>query len=75
MGVPSPCRFTYNHRNISNRFLEALFYGKAAIITEIVRFIHPELKHERHIYVSTWDTIVEDSLSIVFEKRRNVEDA
>jgi len=53
------------NRNISNRLLEALFYGKATITTEVVRFIHPELKHEKHIYVSTWDTIVEDSLNVL----------
>ena len=53
------------NRSISNRLLEALFYGKAIITTEVVRFIHPGLKHEKHTYVSTWDTKVEDFLSVL----------
>ena len=32
---------------------------------EVVKFIRPELRLKKHIYVSTWDTIVEDSLSVL----------
>lgn len=53
------------NRNISNRFLEALFYGKPIVTSEIVKFIHPELEHGRHIFISTWDTIIEDSLKLL----------
>jgi len=53
------------NRNISNRLLEALFYGKPIITTEVVRYIHPELGHKRHVFISTWDTIVEDSIKLL----------
>jgi len=48
------------NRNISNRLLEALFYGKPIVTSEIVRYIHPELRHGVHIFISTWDSIVND---------------
>jgi len=53
------------NRNISNRLLEGLFYGKPIITSEIVKLVHPELKHGKHVFISTWDTIVEDSLKIL----------
>ena len=53
------------NRSISNRLLEALFYGKPVITTEIAKYVHPELEHKRHVFISTWDTIVEDSIKLL----------
>jgi glycosyltransferase involved in cell wall biosynthesis len=53
------------NRNISNRLLEALFYGKPIITSEIAKLLHPELEHGKHMFISTWDTIVEDSSKIL----------
>jgi len=53
------------NRNISNRLLEALFYGKPVISTEVVRYVHPELRHGKHVYISSWDNIVEDAIKLL----------
>jgi glycosyltransferase involved in cell wall biosynthesis len=53
------------NRNISNRLLEALFYGKAIVTSEVVKFIHPELLHNVHAIYTGWDTIVDDVAKIV----------
>jgi len=58
------------NRNISNRLLEALFYGKAVVASEVVKLVHPELVHDVHLYVSTWDTIVDDVAKIVKDDER-----
>jgi glycosyltransferase involved in cell wall biosynthesis len=44
--------------SISNRFLEALFYGKPIVTTTYAKYLHPELIHGQHIYVS--NNIVQD---------------
>jgi glycosyltransferase involved in cell wall biosynthesis len=44
--------------SISNRFLEALFYGRPIVTTIYAKYLHPELIHGRHIYVS--NSIVQD---------------
>ena len=53
------------NKSISNRLLEALFYGKPIIISEIAKLLHPELEHRKHVFISTWDTIVEDAIKIL----------
>ncbi|MFP3144935.1 MAG: hypothetical protein RXQ93_07985, partial [Caldisphaera sp.] len=53
------------NRSISNRLLEALFYSKPIIASEIAVQLHPELKHGIHIYISNWDEIVEDNLKLL----------
>ena len=53
------------NRNISNRLLEALFYGRPIITSEIVRLVHPELVHGKHVYVSNWYDIVDDVTKLV----------
>ncbi|WP_054855767.1 glycosyltransferase [Vulcanisaeta sp. JCM 16161] len=53
------------NRSISNRLLEALFFSKAVITSEVVKFIHPELRHKEHVYISNWDTIVEDTIKLM----------
>jgi glycosyltransferase involved in cell wall biosynthesis len=53
------------NRNVSNRLLEALFYAKPIITTDIVKYIHPELVHEPYLYISTWDNIVEDAVKLL----------
>jgi glycosyltransferase involved in cell wall biosynthesis len=58
------------NRSISNRLLEALFYGKAVVTSEIVKLIHPELVHDVHVYISSWDTIVEDVEKVVRDDER-----
>lgn len=52
------------NRNISNRFLESLFFGKPIVTSEIARLIHPELEHGRHLYISSWDRIVDDAIKV-----------
>jgi len=54
-----------SNRSISNRLLEALFYGKPIITSEIVQYLHPELRHGEHVYVSSWDRIVMDSIKVL----------
>jgi glycosyltransferase involved in cell wall biosynthesis len=44
--------------SISNRFIEALFYGKPIVTTIYAKYLHPELIHGQHIYVS--NNIVQD---------------
>jgi glycosyltransferase involved in cell wall biosynthesis len=44
--------------SISNRLLEALFYGKPIVTTTYAKYLHPELIHGKHIYVS--NNIVQD---------------
>jgi glycosyltransferase involved in cell wall biosynthesis len=44
--------------SISNRLLEALFYGRPIVTTIYAKYLHPELIHGRHIYVS--NNIVRD---------------
>jgi glycosyltransferase involved in cell wall biosynthesis len=46
------------NRSISNRLLEALFYGKPIVTTTYAKYLHPELIHGQHIYVS--NNIVQD---------------
>jgi len=58
------------NRNISNRLLEALFYRKAVVTSEVARLVHPELLHDVHVYISTWDTIVDDVEKIVRDDDR-----
>jgi glycosyltransferase involved in cell wall biosynthesis len=53
------------NRSISNRLLEALFYGKPIVTSEIAELLHPELEHGKHIFISSWDTIVEDAVKIL----------
>jgi len=53
------------NRSISNRLLEALFYNKPIITSEIAVQLHPELKHGIHIYISNWNEIVEDTLMLL----------
>ncbi len=52
------------NRSISNRLLEALFYGRPIVTSEIARFIHPELIHKEHVYISNWDNIVDDVVKL-----------
>ncbi len=52
------------NRNISNRLLEALFYGRPIVTSEIARFIHPELIHKEHVYISNWDDVVDDVVKL-----------
>jgi glycosyltransferase involved in cell wall biosynthesis len=44
--------------------LEALFYGKPIVTSEVVKLIHPELEHKKHLYISSWDTIVDDVIKL-----------
>jgi glycosyltransferase involved in cell wall biosynthesis len=53
------------NRNISNRLLEALFYGKPIVTSEISKLIHPELEHGKHLFISSWDTIVNDVIEVL----------
>jgi len=53
------------NRSISNRLLEALFYGKPIVTSEVVRLIHPELEHKKHLLISSWDTIVDDAIKFL----------
>ncbi len=52
------------NRNISNRLLEALFFGRPVVTSEVVKLIHPELVHGRHVYVSNWDYIIDDIIKV-----------
>jgi glycosyltransferase involved in cell wall biosynthesis len=58
------------NRSISNRLLEALFYRKAEVTSEVARLVHPELLHDVHVYISTWDAIVDDVVKIVQDDER-----
>ncbi len=58
------------NRSISNRLLEALFYRKAVVTSEVARLVHPELLHDVHVYISTWDAIVDDVVKIVQDDER-----
>jgi glycosyltransferase involved in cell wall biosynthesis len=53
------------NRNISNRLLEALFYGKPIVTSEVVKLIHPELEHKKHLFISPWDAIVDDTIKLL----------
>ncbi len=53
------------NRNISNRLLEALFFSRPVLTSEVVRFMHPELEHGKHLYISRWDNIVEEIVRVV----------
>jgi glycosyltransferase involved in cell wall biosynthesis len=53
------------NRSISNRLLEALFYGKPIVTSEVVKLIHPELEHKKHLFISSWDAIVDDSIKLL----------
>jgi len=53
------------NRSISNRLLEGLFYGKPIITTEVVKYIHPELIHGVHVFISTWDSIVDNAIMLL----------
>jgi len=53
------------NRSISNRLLEGLFYGKPIITTEVVKYLHPELIHGVHVFISTWDSIVNDAIMLL----------
>jgi hypothetical protein len=50
--------------------LEALFYRKAVVTSEVARLVHPELLHDMHVYISTWDAIVDDVVKIVQDDER-----
>ncbi len=52
------------NRNVSNRLLDALFFGRPIITSEVVTLVHPELKHGLHIYISHWDKIVEETSNL-----------
>jgi len=53
------------NRSISNRLVEALFFSRPVLTSEVVRFIHPELEHGKHLYISRWDNIVEETIRVV----------
>ncbi|MEM4004809.1 MAG: glycosyltransferase [Desulfurococcaceae archaeon] len=53
------------NRSISNRLLESLFFSRPILTSEVVRFMHPELKHGKHLYISHWDNIVEEIVRVV----------
>ena len=53
------------NRSISNRLLESLFFKRPAITSEVAKLIHPELKHEKHLFISSWDRIVNDTIRLV----------
>lgn len=53
------------NRSISNRLLEALFFEKPTITSEIASLLHPELKHERNLFISSWDNIVNDAIRLI----------
>jgi glycosyltransferase involved in cell wall biosynthesis len=56
------------NKSISNRLLEALFYGKPIITSEIAKLLHPELEHRKHVFISTWDTIVNEVIKLLKEE-------
>jgi len=35
------------------------------VTSEIVQYLHPELRHGEHVYVSSWDRIVMDSIKVL----------
>ena len=49
--------------SISNRLLEALFYGKSTITTIYAKYLHPELIHGKHVYIT--DNFVEDIVRLL----------
>ena len=53
------------NRSIPNRLLEALFYGKPIVTSEVVKLIHPELEHKKHLFISPWDAIVDDTIKLL----------
>uniref|UniRef100_A0A7J2U351 Glycosyltransferase family 1 protein n=1 Tax=Ignisphaera aggregans TaxID=334771 RepID=A0A7J2U351_9CREN len=53
------------NRSISNRLLETLFYGKPIVTSEVARLIHPELENKKHLFVSSWDTVVDDTTELL----------
>ncbi|MEM4677517.1 MAG: glycosyltransferase, partial [Candidatus Korarchaeota archaeon] len=53
------------NRNISNRLLEALFFSRPILTSEVVKFIHPELEHGKHLYISRWDNIIEEAIRVM----------
>jgi glycosyltransferase involved in cell wall biosynthesis len=53
------------NRSISNRLIEALFYGKPIVTSEVVKLIHPELEHKKHLFISSWDTVVDDTIMLL----------
>jgi hypothetical protein len=40
-----------SNRSISNRLIEALYYGKPIITNKIAQILHPELKHGVHVHI------------------------
>jgi glycosyltransferase involved in cell wall biosynthesis len=53
------------NRNISNRLIEALFYGKPIVTSEVAKLIHPELECGKHIFISSWNTIINDTIMLL----------
>jgi glycosyltransferase involved in cell wall biosynthesis len=53
------------NRSISNRLIEALFYGKPIVTSEVAKLIHPELEHKKHLFISSWNTIVDDTIKLL----------
>jgi hypothetical protein len=51
--------FPITFLSISNRLLEALFYGRPIVTTIYAKYLHPELIHGKHIYVL--NNIVQDA--------------
>ena len=40
-----------SNRSISNRLIEALYYGKPIITNKMAQVLHPELKHGTHVHI------------------------
>jgi glycosyltransferase involved in cell wall biosynthesis len=53
------------NRSISNRLIEALFYGRPIVTSEVAKLIHPELEHKKHLFISSWNTIVDDTIKLL----------
>jgi glycosyltransferase involved in cell wall biosynthesis len=56
------------NRNISNRLIEALFYGKSIVTSEVAKLLHPELQHRKHLFISSWNTIVNEVIKLLKEE-------
>lgn len=53
------------NRNISNRLIEALFYGKPIVTSEVAKLIHPELERRKYLFISSWNTIINDTIMLL----------
>lgn len=56
------------NRSISNRLIEALFYGKSIVTSEVAKLLHPELQHRKHLFISSWNTIVNEVIKLLKEE-------